>query len=76
MAKAIITYLPNKPTPHLPTTTYLPTHPPTYVHHNFVIMCQNKQVKSKIWQKLNTFWWCGPLVKDLVYHCEGQMFNS
>jgi hypothetical protein len=47
----LITYLP----------TYLPNHPPTsynistYVFHSFVMMCQNKHVKYKIWQMLNTF---------------------
>jgi hypothetical protein len=64
----LLTYLSTHPS----TTTYytfLPTsyNIPNYVPNSLVMMCWNKHVKLKTWQMLNTFWWCGPLVKDLVY---------
>jgi hypothetical protein len=79
-----IDYLATHPPTSLPTYlfTYPPAHPPTsyniptYVLHSFIMMCWNKYVKYKTWQKLHTFWWCGPLVKKMVYHCGGQGFNS
>jgi hypothetical protein len=33
-----------------------------YLPHSLV-MIWNKHVKYKTWQKLDTFWWCNPLVK-------------
>jgi len=64
--------------------TYLPmnTHPPIsynlpiFIPHNLVVMCWNNMWNQKNWQKLRFFLWCGPLVKDLVYHWGGQEFNS
>jgi hypothetical protein len=73
-----ITYLPTHP-PRC--TTYLPIHPPifynlpTFIPHSLVVKCQNKHVKLKLIEVVN-LWWCGPLVKDLVYHWGGQGFNS
>jgi hypothetical protein len=70
-----LTYLPTyHPSTHLSTYYNLPTHPPTYVPHSLVVMCQNKDVKFVL-TKVEYLWWCGPLVKDLVYHWGGQGFN-
>jgi hypothetical protein len=69
------TYLLIDPPTHLLITYYnLPIHPPTYVPHSLVVMCQNKYVKFVL-TKVEHLWWCGPLVKDLVYHWGGQGFN-
>jgi hypothetical protein len=76
-----ITYLHIHPLAYL--LTHLPTYPPTrlltylptFILHSLVAKCWNEYVKLKNWQKLNTFWWCGPLVNNFVYHWGGQGFN-
>jgi len=48
----------NLPTHHLPISYNLPI----FILHSLVVMCQNKHMKWKNWQMLNTFQWCDPLL--------------